>query len=221
VLFDEIEKAHADVFNTLLQILEDGRLTDAQGHTIDFKNTVIIMTSNLGTQNLRKAGIGFAPTDTEVSYDQMKDKVTQELKRAFRPEFLNRIDEVIVFRELTMDNVISIVDLLMRRVTEQLHSQDISIELTASAKEMLAREGYDPTLGARPLRRAIQRLVEDPLSEKILWKEFTAGQKVVVNTEPDPDDPRRTKIVFIPEPSPVVPEPPVGVGAGSTESETS
>jgi ATP-dependent Clp protease ATP-binding subunit ClpC len=221
VLFDEIEKAHADVFNTLLQILEDGRLTDAQGHTIDFKNTVIIMTSNLGTQNLRKAGIGFAPTDTEVSYDQMKDKVTQELKRAFRPEFLNRIDEVIVFRELTMDNVISIVDLLMRRVTEQLHSQDISIELTTSAKEMLAREGYDPTLGARPLRRAIQRLVEDPLSEKILWKEFTAGQKVVVNTEPDPDDPRRTKIVFIPEPGPVVPEPPVGVGAGSTESETS
>ncbi|MGH2811681.1 MAG: ATP-dependent Clp protease ATP-binding subunit [Actinomycetota bacterium] len=221
VLFDEIEKAHADVFNTLLQILEDGRLTDAQGHTIDFKNTVIIMTSNLGTQNLRKAGIGFAPSDTEVSYDQMKDKVTQELKRAFRPEFLNRIDEVIVFRELTMDNVIAIVDLLMRRVTEQLHSQDISIELTASAKEMLAREGYDPTLGARPLRRAIQRLVEDPLSEKILWKEFTAGQKVVVNTEPDPDDPRRTKIVFIPQPGQVVPEPPVGVGAGSTESESS
>jgi ATP-dependent Clp protease ATP-binding subunit ClpC len=217
VLFDEIEKAHPDVFNTLLQILEDGRLTDAQGHTVDFKNTVIIMTSNLGTQNLRRAGLGFAPSDDNVTYEQMKDKVTEELKRSFRPEFLNRIDEVIVFRELTRANVKSIVDLLMRRVREQLQSQDISLELTDATKDYLAQEGYDPTLGARPLRRAIQRLVEDPLSEKILWKEFTAGQKVVVDVEADPADGKRKKVVFTPtEGAPVVPDTLEVAGAGST-----
>jgi ATP-dependent Clp protease ATP-binding subunit ClpC len=219
VLFDEIEKAHPDVFNTLLQILEDGRLTDAQGHTVDFKNTVIIMTSNLGTQNLRKAGLGFAPSDDNVSYEQMKDKVTEELKRSFRPEFLNRIDEVIVFRELTRQNVKSIVDLLMRRVREQLQSQDISLELTDATKDYLAQEGYDPTLGARPLRRAIQRLVEDPLSEKILWKEFTAGQKVVVDVEADPADGKRKKVVFTAtDGAPVVPDTLEVAGAGSTTS---
>jgi ATP-dependent Clp protease ATP-binding subunit ClpC len=185
VLFDEIEKAHPDVFNTLLQILEDGRLTDAQGRTVDFKNTVIIMTSNLGTADLRKAAIGFAKADEAVTYERMKEKVHEELKKNFRPEFLNRIDEVIVFHELTQEEVTTIVDLMIRRVREQLESQGLALELTTGAKAALAKKGYDPTLGARPLRRAIQRLVEDPLSERILWKEFRAGETVVVDAEED------------------------------------
>jgi ATP-dependent Clp protease ATP-binding subunit ClpC len=194
VLLDEIEKAHPDVFNTLLQILEDGRLTDAQGKTVDFKNTVIIMTSNLGTQNLRKPAMGFGQASEELSYEKMKERVQEELKRNFRPEFLNRIDEVIVFHELARAEVHAIVDLMMKRVAEQLESQDVSIEMTETAKDLLSSEGYDPALGARPLRRAIQRLVEDPLSEKILWKEFEAGDTVIVDTEPDPDG--KNEIVF-------------------------
>jgi ATP-dependent Clp protease ATP-binding subunit ClpC len=218
VLFDEIEKAHPDVFNTLLQILEDGRLTDAQGHTVDFKNTVIIMTSNLGTQNLRKASLGFATSDSAVSYERMKDRVMQELKQSFRPEFLNRIDDVIVFRELSRENVKEIVDMMFRRVREQLESQDLGVELTDAAKDVLAEQGYDPTLGARPLRRAIQRLVEDPLSEKILWKEFTAGQVVIVDAEPDPDDPAKKKVTFKTTSKP--PEaPPVEPAVSSTPAE--
>ncbi len=182
VLFDEIEKAHPDVFNTLLQILEDGRLTDAQGRTVDFKNTVIIMTSNLGTADLRKAVVGFRKVDEAVTYERMKEKVNEELKRHFRPEFLNRIDEVIVFHELAKDEVIQIVDLMLKRVTSQLESQGLGLELTTESKLHLADKGYDPTLGARPLRRAIQRLLEDPLSERILWKEFRAGDTVMVDT---------------------------------------
>jgi ATP-dependent Clp protease ATP-binding subunit ClpC len=185
VLFDEIEKAHPDVFNTLLQILEDGRLTDAQGRSVDFKNTVIIMTSNLGTADLRKASLGFARTDEAVTHERMKEKVNDELKRHFRPEFLNRIDEVIVFHELSKPEVTEIVDLMMKRVVGQLESQGINLELTPASKELLSRKGYDPTLGARPLRRAIQRLVEDPLSERILWKEFRAGETVLVDVEDD------------------------------------
>jgi ATP-dependent Clp protease ATP-binding subunit ClpC len=185
VLFDEIEKAHPDVFNTLLQILEDGRLTDAQGRTVDFKNTVIIMTSNLGTADLRKASIGFGSPDEAITYEKMKSKVHEELKRHFRPEFLNRIDEVIVFAELTQQEVTEIVDLMIKRLQEQLESQGLGLELTPEAKLLLAKKGYDPQLGARPLRRAIQRLLEDPLSEKILWKEFHAGETVVVDAEGD------------------------------------
>jgi ATP-dependent Clp protease ATP-binding subunit ClpC len=187
VLFDEIEKAHPDVFNTLLQILEDGRLTDAQGHTVDFKNVVIIMTSNLGTRDIQKGqSIGFqAKADEGVSHDRMKDKVMEELKRSFRPEFLNRIDEVIVFHSLSREDVKSIVDLMLKRVREQLKSKDVDIELTDAAKNLLAEKGYDPSLGARPLRRTIQRLVEDPLSEKLLWKEFKAGQTIIVDARDD------------------------------------
>ena len=185
VLFDEIEKAHPDVFNTLLQILEDGRLTDAQGRTVDFKNTVIIMTSNLGTADLRKAAIGFGKADEAVTYEKMKEKVHEELKRSFRPEFLNRIDEVIVFNELTREEVTEIVDLLIKRVMSQLESQGLGLELTTDAKLLLAAKGYDPALGARPLRRAIQRMIEDPLSEKILWKEFHAGETIVVDALDD------------------------------------
>ena len=185
VLFDEIEKAHPDVFNALLQILEDGRLTDAQGRTVDFKNTVIIMTSNLGTADLRKANVGFSKVDESVTYERMKDKVTEELKRHFRPEFLNRIDDVIVFAELSRMEVHSIVDLLIKRVQTQLEGQGLSLELTEAAKDLLSKQGYDPTLGARPLRRAIQRMVEDPLSEKILWKEVHTGQSIIVDVEED------------------------------------
>jgi ATP-dependent Clp protease ATP-binding subunit ClpC len=185
VLLDEIEKAHPDVFNTLLQILEDGRLTDAQGKTVDFKNTVIIMTSNLGTQNLRRPAMGFGAASEELTYTKMKERVTEDLKKSFRPEFLNRIDEVIVFHELSRAEVKSIVDLLMNRVAEQLRSQDVEIELSEATKDLLVAKGYDPTLGARPLRRAIQRMIEDQLSEKILWKEFEAGDVIVVDVEKD------------------------------------
>ncbi len=183
ILFDEIEKAHPDVFNTLLQILEDGRLTDSQGHQVDFKNTIIIMTSNLGTRDIQKGpGIGFAARpDERMSYEKMKDRVMDELKKSFRPEFLNRIDEVIVFHSLTQDDVKQIVDLMMKRVKDQLKAKDLEIELTDAAKTVLAEKGYDPSLGARPLRREIQRLVEDPLSEKLLWKEFRAGQTIIVD----------------------------------------
>ena len=183
VLFDEIEKAHPDVFNALLQILEDGRLTDAQGRTVDFKNTVIIMTSNLGTADLRKANVGFGKSDEALTYERMKAKVTEELKRNFRPEFLNRIDDVIVFAELSRTDIHDIVDLLIKRVQTQLQSQGLGLELTDAAKDLLADKGYDPTLGARPLRRAIQRHVEDALSEKILWKEFHAGETIIVDAE--------------------------------------
>jgi len=183
VLFDEIEKAHTDVFNTLLQILEEGRLTDAQGRSVDFRNTVLIMTSNLGTADLRKANVGFSKTDEAVSYAKMKEKVNDALKAHFRPEFLNRIDETIVFHELSKAEVVSIVDLMIKRVTGQLVGQGIGLELTPEAKQLLAERGYDPTLGARPLRRAIQRMIEDPMSERILFKEFSAGETIIVDAE--------------------------------------
>jgi len=196
VLFDEIEKAHPDVFNTLLQILEEGRLTDSQGRSVDFRNTVIIMTSNLGTQDLRKGSLGFTSGDQAVSYDRMKDKVNDALKLHFRPEFLNRVDEIIVFHELAKDEVIQMVDMMIKRLTGQLESQGLGIELTQSAKEFLAEVGYDPQMGARPLRRAIQRQIEDQLSEKILYKQFTAGQIIVVDTEDDPDNVGKRRMTF-------------------------
>ncbi|MDH3683148.1 MAG: ATP-dependent Clp protease ATP-binding subunit [Acidimicrobiia bacterium] len=187
VLFDEIEKAHPDVFNALLQILEEGRLTDSQGRSVDFRNTVLIMTSNLGTQDLRKSTLGFAKSDEAVSYERMKEKVNDALKQHFRPEFLNRIDETIVFHELSLEEVTEIVDLMIKRIVEQLEGQGIGMELTVEAKQFLADKGYDPTMGARPLRRAIQRQIEDVLSEKLLYKEFRAGQIIVVDVAPDDD----------------------------------
>ena len=188
VLFDEVEKAHPDVFNTLLQILEEGRLTDSQGRSVDFRNTVLIMTSNLGTADLRKANLGFTKADEAVSYERMKEKVQDALKLHFRPEFLNRIDETIVFHELTMEEVTRIVDLTISRLSSQLAGQGIGLELTDDVKRHLAEHGYDPTLGARPLRRAIQRLIEDPLSERLLYKEFKAGEIVIVDVEDVPED---------------------------------
>jgi ATP-dependent Clp protease ATP-binding subunit ClpC len=211
ILFDEIEKAHPDVFNVLLQILEDGHLTDAQGHQVDFKNAVVIMTSNLGTRDIQKGpGIGFATGgDDQMPYEKMKDRVMEELKRSFRPELLNRIDEVIVFHALSRENVKEIVDLLLKRVREQLKAKDVEIELTDAAKDLLAEKGYDQALGARPLRRTIQRMVEDQLSEKLLNKEFKAGETIIVDAVDG-------EIVFVA--APVTPDTPPVELAGSQES---
>ena len=185
VLFDEIEKAHPDIFNSLLQVLEDGRLTDSQGRTVDFKNTVIIMTTNLGTRDISKSlGLGFANSDDDqTNYERMKGKVNDELKTHFRPEFLNRIDDVIVFHQLTKDQIIQIVDLMIKNLDDRLQAKDMGIELTPAAKDLLAARGYDPLLGARPLRRTIQREIEDALSERILFGELKAGEIIVVDAE--------------------------------------
>ena len=185
VLFDEIEKAHQEVYNTLLQVLEDGRLTDGQGRTVDFKNTVIIFTTNLGTSDISKAvGLGFSVGNDETSnYERMKSKVNDEVKKHFRPEFLNRIDDTIVFHQLTEDEIIRMVDLMIARVEVQLRNKDMELELTILAKKLLAKRGFDPVLGARPLRRTIQREIEDQLSEKILFGDITPGQIVLVDAE--------------------------------------
>jgi ATP-dependent Clp protease ATP-binding subunit ClpC len=185
VLFDEIEKAHPDIFNSLLQILEDGRLTDAQGRMVDFKNTVIIMTTNLGTRDISKGvSVGFARQgETRGSYDRMKAKVGEELKQHFRPEFLNRVDDIIVFHQLERDEIFEIVDLMITKVDGRLKDRDMAIELELPAKELLSQRGYDPVLGARPLRRTIQREIEDMLSEKILFGELRPGSIVTVGTE--------------------------------------
>jgi ATP-dependent Clp protease ATP-binding subunit ClpC len=182
VLLDEIEKAHPDAFNMLLQILEDGRLTDSQGHKVDFRNTIVIMTSNLGARDISKGtSLGFTTrTEGGMDYDKMKDRVLSELKKTFRPELLNRIDDVIVFHELSHAEIKQIVDLLMRRVKDQLAEQEIDIILSDDAKEVLLKEGYDPIYGARPLRRAIQKLIEDPLSEKVLVKEYMPGSTILI-----------------------------------------
>jgi ATP-dependent Clp protease ATP-binding subunit ClpC len=185
VLFDEIEKAHVDVFNALLQILEDGHLTDAQGRTVDFKNTILIMTSNLGSDTIGKTTLGFGHSSQAVSYEHMKTQLQDALKKHFRPEFLNRIDEVIVFHALDTDEVVQIVDLMIERLTEQLRDKNIGLELTTPAKQFIASQGYEPTLGARPLRRAIQQLIEDPISESILWGKFKANETVIVDVKND------------------------------------
>jgi ATP-dependent Clp protease ATP-binding subunit ClpC len=198
VLFDEIEKAHPDVFNTLLQILEDGRLTDGQGRIVDFKNTVIILTTNLGTRDVAKAvSLGFQKSeDAESNYDRMKQKVNDELKQHFRPEFLNRIDDTIVFHQLGESEILQIVDIMIKRITEQLRNKDMGLELTDSAKLFLAKKGYDPVLGARPLRRTIQRELEDALSERILFQELKPGQNVLVDCEGDPEQIETSKLIF-------------------------
>ncbi|MFI0796718.1 MULTISPECIES: ATP-dependent Clp protease ATP-binding subunit [Micromonospora] len=198
VLFDEIEKAHPDVFNTLLQILEDGRLTDGQGRIVDFKNTVIILTTNLGTRDVAKAvSMGFqASEDSESNYDRMKQKVNDELKQHFRPEFLNRIDDTIVFHQLRQQEILSIVDIMIARIESQMRNKDMGLELTDNAKKYLALKGFDPVLGARPLRRTIQRDIEDNLSERILFNELTPGQIVVVDCEGDPNDIDKSSLVF-------------------------
>ena len=183
VLFDEIEKAHPDIFNALLQVLEDGRLTDSQGRVVDFKNTVIIMTTNLGTRDISKTlGLGFHNSDDVLgNYERMKAKVGDELKQHFRPEFLNRIDDIVVFHQLSEDEIVQIVDLMIANLDERLRAKDMGIELTTPAKLLLAKRGYDPVLGARPLRRTIQREIEDVLSEKILFGELKPGEITLVD----------------------------------------
>ena len=182
VLFDEIEKAHPDIFNSLLQVLEEGRLTDGQGRVVDFKNTVIIMTTNLGTKDITGGPVGFTMEgNAEASYQSMRAKVVEELKKNFKPEFLNRVDETIVFPQLTQDELLQIVDLFVKRLSERLLDRDITMSVTETAKRELIRLGWDPTMGARPLRRAVQQNVEDPLSERILVGELSPGQHVSVD----------------------------------------
>ncbi len=186
ILLDEIEKAHPDVFNVLLQILEDGRLTDAQGRTVDFKNTVIIMTSNVGAHTIRKQKtVGFAVSGSEANseYEKMKENILEELKRTFRPEFINRIDEIIVFHALEDEHLKQIADLMLQSVIKRLEQKEIYVEVTDAAKEHMTREGFDPLYGARPLRRAIQRALEDNLSEEIIAGRIAAGDKVLVDVE--------------------------------------
>ncbi|MBL7120032.1 MAG: AAA family ATPase, partial [Dehalococcoidia bacterium] len=184
ILLDEIEKAHPDVFNILLQILEDGRLTDGHGRAVDFKNVVVIMTSNLGTQDLQRHAVGFRP-EKELDREKLRQTINSALKQAFRPELLNRIDEIIVFDSLTEEHLNQIVDLLLREVQQRLSERGITIEPTDSARSWLVKEGYDPMYGARPLRRAIQHHVENPLSKRILNGEFVEGDVVAVDVAAD------------------------------------
>ena len=218
VLFDEVEKAHPDIFNSLLQVLEEGRLTDSQGRVVDFKNTVIIMTTNLGSRDVSKGlMLGFAPDDNEGNaYEQMKSKVQQELKQHFRPEFLNRIDDTIVFHQLTESEIIEIVDLMIASLEKRLQDKDMAIELTPGAKALLAERGYDPTLGARPLRRTIQREIEDPLSEKMLFGDLNPGSIVVVDVEGEGDE---QTFSFTPTPKAELPDTPPIETAEATEQE--
>ena len=194
LLLDEIEKAHPDVFNILLQILEDGRLTDAQGRTVDFRNAIVIMTSNIGAKDIaRNVSFGFGSSDDETgaSYEDMKDRIMGELKKVFRPEFLNRIDEVIVFHKLTREEIKEIIDLMISRVRAQVAEHELQLELTDAAKELLAEKGWDPAMGARPLRRAIQRYIEDPLADEVLRQgvdTIVSGTSVVVDRDESGDD---------------------------------
>jgi ATP-dependent Clp protease ATP-binding subunit ClpC len=187
VLLDEIEKAHPDVFNILLQILEDGRLTDSQGRAVDFRNVILIMTSNIGASTISKnAPLGFAQAnEIGMSYDDMKGRITSELKRVFRPEFLNRVDEVIVFHKLDRSEIRQIVDLLIARLQKQITSSGIVLQLTEAGRDLLVDKGFDPGLGARPLRRAIQRYIEDKLADAMLDHQFSEGSVVLVDAVDD------------------------------------
>ena len=210
VLLDEIEKAHPEVFNILLQVLEDGRLTDAQGRHVDFRNTLVIMTSNIGASTIsRNTPLGFSDSDDEtgLSYDDMKSKIMGELKRVFRPELINRIDEVIVFHKLSKAEITEIVDLLLVRLQTQMTEHGATLQLTDEAKDLLVEQGYDPAMGARPLRRAIQRLIEDPLADNVLGGELQPGSTIVVDR-----DGNEMKVIVTP---PEHPPEPVGAAAGA------
>jgi len=214
VLFDEIEKAHPDIFNSLLQILDEGRLTDAQGRVVDFKNTVIVMTTNLGTRDISKSvNLGFSQQgDAGGSYERMKAKVSDELKQHFRPEFLNRVDEIVVFHQLTPADIEHIVDLMVAEIDGRMKDRDMGIVLTQEAKSLIAKRGFDPVLGARPLRRAIQRDIEDMLAEKILFGEVHSGELVVVDVAPEGSE---TPFTFTGQPKSVLPDtPPAELASG-------
>jgi ATP-dependent Clp protease ATP-binding subunit ClpC len=186
ILLDEIEKAHPDVFNILLQVLDEGHLTDNYGRQIDFKNTVVIMTSNVGARDITKGkGLGFATGDSAQTFERMAEKVKEELKVVFNPEFLNRLDDVIVFHPLNREHITQIVSILLKDVRKRLAEDELTIKLTPAATELLVKNGYDESYGARPLKRSIQKYIEDPLSEKILLGEFSRGDDIEVDVAPD------------------------------------
>ncbi len=217
LLLDEIEKAHPDVFNILLQILEDGRLTDAQGRTVDFRHAIVIMTSNIGAAEIaRNTPLGFAVSDDEtgITYDDMKNRIMGELKKVFRPEFLNRIDDVIVFHKLGKDEIKQIVELLLLRIRESMAERELQLELTDPAKELLVEKGWDPAMGARPLRRAIQRYIEDPLADFVLREQVVPGATVVVNPAGEGEE-GEVRLTIV---KPKKQKTPVGVGAGAAEA---
>ncbi len=218
LLLDEIEKAHPDVFNILLQILEDGRLTDAQGRTVDFRHAIVIMTSNIGAAEIaRNTPLGFAVSDDEtgITYDDMKNRIMGELKKVFRPEFLNRIDDVIVFHKLQKEEIRQIVELLLVRIRESMAERELQLELTDPAKDLLVDKGWDPAMGARPLRRAIQRYIEDPLADFVLREQLMPGATVVVDPAPEGDDSEVRLTIVKPKKA----KTPVGVGAGGGDPE--
>jgi ATP-dependent Clp protease ATP-binding subunit ClpC len=189
ILFDEIEKAHPEVWNALLQILDDGRLTDGQGRIVDFRNTVLIMTSNLGTEYVRRSGsLGFLMHGSDAEERQVQEKIEKALKDTFRPEFLNRIDEIITFSPLSKDEVALIVDLQMKEISERLNERGVFVELSEAAREWLAQEGYNPAFGARPLRRALQKFVESPLSVRLLAGDFAEGDTIIVEVSENDDE---------------------------------
>jgi ATP-dependent Clp protease ATP-binding subunit ClpC len=216
LLMDEVEKAHPDVFNILLQILEDGKLTDSQGRKVDFRNTIVIMTSNLGAAQISKnQSLGFSSNDeVGLSYDEMKSRVTGELKKVFRPELLNRIDEVIVFHKLEKAEIKQIIDLMLKRLREQMAVHKVTIELTGKAKDLLVEQGFDPAMGARPLRRAIQRLIEDPLADFVLGAELMPGATLIVDRKKNSST--EVEIKIIPGSAPVLEEEPE-TGAASRD----
>jgi ATP-dependent Clp protease ATP-binding subunit ClpC len=192
ILFDEIEKAHPDVWNALMQILDDGRLTDGQGHVVDFRNTVLIMTSNLGTEYVSRSGsLGFLQSVGDEEDRQAQEKIEKALKDAFRPEFLNRIDEIITFSSLSREQMRQIVDLQMNEVQERLSEHDLTVDLTPEARDWLADVGYDPDFGARPLKRALQKHLESPLSVRLLGGEFSAGDTIVAEVDQESE-----KLIF-------------------------
>jgi ATP-dependent Clp protease ATP-binding subunit ClpC len=207
VLFDEIEKAHPDVFNILLQILEDGKLTDSQGRKVDFRNVIVIMTSNIGSASISKnVSLGFTMSNEDgLSYDDMKTRVMGDLKKVFRPELLNRIDEIIVFPKLQKSEILQIVDLLMNRLRVQMAEHEVTIELTDEAKDLLVEKGWDPAMGARPLRRAIQRYIEDPLADYVLGRQLEAGSTILVARKSDEE----VDITVVP------PAPPEAIGVSA------
>jgi ATP-dependent Clp protease ATP-binding subunit ClpC len=218
LLLDEIEKAHPDVFNILLQILEDGRLTDSQGRTVDFRHAIVIMTSNIGAQEIaRNTPLGFAVSDDEtgITYDDMKNRIMGELKKVFRPEFLNRIDDVIVFHKLQKDEIKQIVELLLLRIRHSMAERELQLDLTEEAKDLLVEKGWDPAMGARPLRRAIQRYIEDPLADFVLAKELPAGSTVIVGPAPEGEEGEVRLTIVKPKKA----KTPVAVGAGGAEGE--
>jgi ATP-dependent Clp protease ATP-binding subunit ClpC len=186
VLFDEIEKAHPDVWNLLLQILEEGKLTDNVGRIVNFRNTIILMTSNVGSETIKKQStLGFSPITDESSYEKMRERIMEEAKKTFRPEFLNRLDDIVVFRSLTKPDLIEILDLEIIKVMERLKARNIALHFDEKAKDLLVSKGYDPQYGARPMRRAVERFLEDPLAEEILKGSFHDGEPIQVSADND------------------------------------